>query len=144
MEDFHRSSSYGNYGQNMQIESYYGAPRPHDFRSYSVSYVQTQMVGPKDLKLKKGKSVSGSLTKSWSLTDPEIKRKKRVASYKMYSVEGKVKGSFRKSFRWLKDKYTKLSVSLLFTIIGITTIFSPSLFQLIITAEAAISFNGYN
>ena len=89
----------------MQMESYYGAPppRPHDLRSYSVSYAQTQMGGPKDLKLKKGKRVS----KSWSFADPEFQRKKRVASYKMYSVEGKVKGSFRKSFRWLKYKYTQ-------------------------------------
>lgn len=106
MEDFHRSRSYGN-GQMMQIESYYGAPRPHDFRSYSVSHVQTQR-GPKDLKLKKGKSISGSLSKSLSFSDPELQRKRRVASYKMYSVEGKVKGSFRKSFRWLKNKYTQV------------------------------------
>ncbi|KAF1893528.1 hypothetical protein Lal_00002017 [Lupinus albus] len=91
----------------MQIESYYrAAPRSHDFRSYSTSYVQTQM--DKDLKLKKGKSISGSLTKSWSIADAEIKRKKRVTRYKMYSVEGKVKGSFRKSFMWLKIKYTSM------------------------------------
>ncbi|CAL0319081.1 unnamed protein product [Lupinus luteus] len=105
MEDFHGSRSYGN-GLNMEIESYYGAPKPHDFRSYSTSYVQTQI--GKDLKLKKGKSISGSLSKSWSMADPEIRRKKRVVSYKMYSVEGKVKGSFRKSFRWLKNKYTQV------------------------------------
>ncbi|KAJ1442825.1 hypothetical protein SESBI_00706 [Sesbania bispinosa] len=91
----------------MQIESYYGTARPYDLRSYSVSYAQTQM-GPnnKDLKLKKGKSISrSSISKSWSFADPELQRRKRVASYKMYSVEGKVKGSFRKSFRWLKDRY---------------------------------------
>ncbi|KAL2974306.1 hypothetical protein AAZX31_14G096900 [Glycine max] len=117
MEDFNynRSRSHGN-GQMMKMERYYGGatppPRPCDLRSYSVSYAQAQM-GPnnynnKDLKMmKKGKSMSSratSISKSWSFaTDPEIQRKKRVASYKMYSVEGKVKGSFRKSFRWLKD-----------------------------------------
>ena len=110
MEDFNRSRSYsyGN-GQMMQMEGYYGAPRPYDLRCYSTSYAQSQ-VGPKDLKLKKGKSTSGSssLTKSWSLSDPEFQRRKRVASYKMYSVEGKVKGSFRKSFRWLKYKYSQV------------------------------------
>ncbi|KAL2974307.1 hypothetical protein AAZX31_14G096900 [Glycine max] len=119
MEDFNynRSRSHGN-GQMMKMERYYGGatppPRPCDLRSYSVSYAQAQM-GPnnynnKDLKMmKKGKSMSSratSISKSWSFaTDPEIQRKKRVASYKMYSVEGKVKGSFRKSFRWLKDRY---------------------------------------
>ncbi|CAH8281728.1 unnamed protein product [Eruca vesicaria subsp. sativa] len=39
---------------------------------------------------------------------PELHRKKRVASYKMYSVEGKVKGSFSKSFTWLKHRYTQV------------------------------------
>ncbi|XP_020224685.1 uncharacterized protein LOC109806632 [Cajanus cajan] len=106
MEDFNynRSRSHGG-GQMMQMERYHGGappPRPYDLRSYSVSYAQPQMGPNKDLnKMKKGKSMS----KSWSLADPEFQRKKRVASYKMYSVEGKVKGSFRKSFRWLKDRY---------------------------------------
>ncbi|CAK9136651.1 unnamed protein product [Ilex paraguariensis] len=113
----YRSKSYAD--GRMQMESYYG-PRPtHDFRSYSVSYASsyapaapppppTQMGGVKDLKLKKGKSTTGSSSKSWVFNDPELQRKKRVASYKVYSVEGKVKGSFRKSFRWLKDKYTQV------------------------------------
>lgn len=105
MEDYNRSRSYGNNGQMMQIGSYYGPPRPYDLRSYSVSYAQTQMGPNKDLKLKKGEK---SISKSWSFADPELQRKKRVASYKMYSVEGKVKGSFRKSFRWLKVKYTQV------------------------------------
>ncbi|KAF5726149.1 hypothetical protein HS088_TW23G00890 [Tripterygium wilfordii] len=113
-----RSSSYGNGGM-MQMESYYGPPprQPisYDFRSYSASYAQTQMgnnsnnfgYNNRELKLKKGKSTSGSSSSNWSFTDPEFQRKKRVASYKMYSAEGKVKGSFRKSFRWLKEKYTR-------------------------------------
>lgn len=88
MEDY-QPKSYGNM-QMMQMESYYG---------------QTQMgTNNKDLKLKKGKSKS-SISKSWSLADPEFQRKTRVANYKMYSVEGKVKGSFSKSFKWLKDRY---------------------------------------
>ncbi|RDX91517.1 hypothetical protein CR513_26489, partial [Mucuna pruriens] len=113
MEDFNynRSRSNGN-GQVMQMERYYGgAPaRPYDLRSYStVSYAQAQMGPSKDLKMNKGKSMSRtSISKSWSFADPEFQRKKRVATYKMYSVEGKVKGSFRKSFRWLKDRYWRM------------------------------------
>lgn len=112
MEDYDRSRSYGS--GMMQIGSYYGPPR-----SFSTSYGQTQMGNDinnnnnnnniRDLKMKKGKNASGSSSsKPWSFGDPEFQRKKRVASYKMYSVEGKVKGSFRKSFRWLKDKYTQV------------------------------------
>ncbi|XP_004498869.2 uncharacterized protein [Cicer arietinum] len=94
----------------MHIESYYEAARPnYDTRSNSISYAQSQM-GPnnKDLKLKKRKNIysRSSISKSWSFADDsEFQRKKRVASYKMYSVEGKVKGSLKKSFKWLKDRY---------------------------------------
>ncbi|XP_043721531.1 uncharacterized protein LOC122668987 [Telopea speciosissima] len=110
MEDF-RSNSCGD--GRMQMESYNGS-RPtsygmHDLRSYSASYAssahQTQM--GKEVKLKKAKSTAVS-SKSWSFNDPELQRKKRVASYKVYAVEGKAKGSLRKSFRWLKDRYTQV------------------------------------
>ncbi|KAF5444754.1 hypothetical protein F2P56_033860 [Juglans regia] len=110
MED-NRSRPYGD--GPMQMESYYGPlpPRPpasYDLRSYSASYAQTQMGNNRELKLKKGKSASGSSSSSWAFGDPEFQRKKRVASYKMYSVEGKMKGSLRRSFRWLKVKYTQV------------------------------------
>ncbi|XVE70890.1 hypothetical protein DITRI_Ditri10aG0106500 [Diplodiscus trichospermus] len=116
MEDYNRSRSYGN--GMMQLDTYHGPPRPsasYDLRCYSASYAQSQMNSnynmgnARDFKLKKGKSTSASSSsKSWSLADPEFQRKKRVASYKMYSVEGKVKGSLRRSFAWLKDKYTQV------------------------------------
>ncbi|XP_059657019.1 uncharacterized protein LOC132303677 [Cornus florida] len=114
----YRSNTYAD--GRMQMVSYYGnrptTTDPHGFRSYSASYGSsvapppiTQMGGgAKDLKLKKGKSTSGSSSKSWNFNDPEFQRKKRVASYKAYALEGKVKGSFRKSFRWLKDRYTQV------------------------------------
>ncbi|KAK9713304.1 hypothetical protein RND81_06G018300 [Saponaria officinalis] len=37
---------------------------------------------------------------------PETKRKKRVASYNMYSMERKLKSSFQNSFKWIKSKFT--------------------------------------
>lgn len=85
-----------------------GGPGPsYDLRSYSYSssvynngsYEYNQ----REMKLKKAKSSAGGL-----FGDPELQRKKRVAGYKVYAVEGKVKGSFRKSFRWLKDRYTQV------------------------------------
>ena len=66
-----------------------------DFRSKS------EMAPPKEVKVKKGKGGGGG---GWALSDPELQRKKRVAGYKVYAVEGKMKGSFRKSLRWLKDQ----------------------------------------
>lgn len=37
------------------------------------------------------------------LCEAEIQRKKRVAAYNVYGVEGRVKGSMRKSFKWFKE-----------------------------------------
>ena len=122
MEDFRSKSC--NDGR-MQIQSYYGThgalgptsasgvSSMQDLRCYSASYAssvhptQTQM-GNNDIKFKKGKSTNGSVSKSWSFNDPELQRKKRVAGYKAYAVEGKMKGSLRKSFRWIKNTYTQV------------------------------------
>ncbi|KAL2457203.1 Protein of unknown function (DUF3511) [Abeliophyllum distichum] len=90
-----------------------------DFRCYSAPYAsspsgrnKTRMdnnVAAKDQrKLKKGKSINGSNSKKWSSNYPELQRKKRVASYKVYSVEGKVKGSIKKSLMWTKERYTQV------------------------------------
>ncbi|CAN1136324.1 hypothetical protein LINPERPRIM_LOCUS21020 [Linum perenne] len=126
MEDY-RSKSYAD-GRSSQLDLYnYGAPQTvsngqgggggggmQDLRCYSASYAtsnsnQLEIYNPSAVKFNKGKSTNGSVSKSWSFNDPELQRKKRVASYKVYTVEGKVKGSFRKSFRWLKDRYSRVA-----------------------------------
>lgn len=113
MEDF-RSKSCRD-GRNMQLESYNNGGRQlgpnsmHDLRSYSTNHASSvnqppnYMMGGKEVQIKKSKNSLGSTGKSWSFNDPELQRKKRVAGYKVYSVEGKMKGSLRKSFRWIKD-----------------------------------------
>lgn len=48
-------------------------------------------------------------TSSWDLSsDPELMRKKRLASYKVYGIEGTVKSRVKKSFRWMKGKYNEI------------------------------------
>ena len=37
-------------------------------------------------------------------SNPELKRRKRVASYNMYTMEGKLKSSLNNSFKWIKTK----------------------------------------
>ncbi|PKA58383.1 hypothetical protein AXF42_Ash013889 [Apostasia shenzhenica] len=44
----------------------------------------------------------------WCLSDPEMKRRRRVAGYKIYTMEGKVKASLRKGLRWIKGKCSEL------------------------------------
>ncbi|KAI4310720.1 hypothetical protein MLD38_035675 [Melastoma candidum] len=43
---------------------------------------------------------------SESTGNPELKRRRRVASYNMYAVEGKFKSSLRNSFKWIKNKFS--------------------------------------
>ncbi|KAF5749230.1 hypothetical protein HS088_TW04G01194 [Tripterygium wilfordii] len=38
-------------------------------------------------------------------SDPELKRKKRIASYNVFTMEGKLKSSVRNSFKWIKSKF---------------------------------------
>ncbi|KAL0908058.1 hypothetical protein M5K25_022524 [Dendrobium thyrsiflorum] len=101
MED-KRSRSYADNG--MQIESYgYRGPPPPSFdpRSFNTSHASSY--SQKEMRLKKVKG-SCSFKGGW-FNDPEVQRRKRIAGYKIYSVEGKVKGSLKNSIRWLKDKY---------------------------------------
>nr|PNR63376.1 hypothetical protein PHYPA_001802 [Physcomitrium patens] len=45
---------------------------------------------------------------SWLQADPETRRKKRVARYKVFTVERKVKESVRSGCRWIKNKYIEV------------------------------------
>ena len=53
---------------------------------------------------------SRSDLKPWSFgcDNPEAKRKKRIYKYKVYTVEGKVKASLKKSLRWIKTKCSEI------------------------------------
>ncbi|CAL5346889.1 unnamed protein product [Camellia sinensis] len=51
---------------------------------------------------------SSSYALSSHTNDREVKRKKRVATYKAYAMEGKIKASLRNSFRWVKNKYSAI------------------------------------
>ncbi|KAL7095990.1 hypothetical protein ACP275_10G057100 [Erythranthe tilingii] len=122
------STRFSDYEAAPPPPPHYAAnPNPsgmQDLRCYSASYASSsssaaaaQNNGQMDIvvagggggdqwKFKKGKSMNGVGSKNWSFSDPELLRKKRVASYKAYTVEGKMKGSIKKSFRWLKERYT--------------------------------------
>ncbi|KAK4719141.1 hypothetical protein R3W88_017479 [Solanum pinnatisectum] len=81
-----------------------------DLRSYSTNSHATSSNNCnnndyKEVKMKRSKSkvISSSSLKNWSFNDPEMQRKKRVVGYKAYGVEGKMKGTLRKSFKWIKN-----------------------------------------
>ncbi|MCD7463805.1 hypothetical protein HAX54_051454 [Datura stramonium] len=110
MENF-RSMSTREGGRMQKI-----APTSmQDLRSYSTnSHVpysskdyNNNNNNNKEVKMKKSNNKSkvmmSSSSKSWKMDDLELQRKRRVVGYKAYAMEGKMKGSFRKSFRWIKD-----------------------------------------
>ncbi|XP_020595994.1 uncharacterized protein LOC110035992 [Phalaenopsis equestris] len=41
-------------------------------------------------------------------SEPELKRKRRVAAYNILTMEGKLKSSVRSSFKWIKSKFSDL------------------------------------
>lgn len=51
---------------------------------------------------------SQAASKPWGFNDSEMKRKKRIAKYKVYTVEGKVKASLRNGLRWIKNKCSQI------------------------------------
>ncbi|CAN8239538.1 unnamed protein product [Cochlearia groenlandica] len=76
-------------------------------RSYSTTTSYSPHKNPtmvRDSISSKSKRSNDKVKKgSKSLCEAEIQRKKRVAAYNVYAVEGKVKGTMRKSFKWFKE-----------------------------------------
>ncbi|EHA8588792.1 hypothetical protein COCNU_scaffold006699G000030 [Cocos nucifera] len=76
-------------------------------KAYSASHTNIRRLPPPPCARWRAVGGGGSLTTSsgpaplWA-SDAEAKRQRRVARYKIYAVEGKVKASIRKGFRWLK------------------------------------------
>ncbi|CDY68148.1 BnaA07g38930D [Brassica napus] len=81
---------------------------PVMMRSYSAStyspYKNPTTVRDRDSPNSKSKRRTSKAKKGYKgLCEAEIQRKKRVAGYNVYGVEGKVKGSMKKSFKWFKE-----------------------------------------
>ncbi|KAJ1402406.1 hypothetical protein SESBI_28098 [Sesbania bispinosa] len=53
-------------------------------------------------------SGAASVAKPWSFGDPQAKRRKRIARYKVYAVEGKVKATLRNGIRWIKHTCSRI------------------------------------
>ncbi|KAH7281408.1 hypothetical protein KP509_36G046200 [Ceratopteris richardii] len=76
--------------------------------SYSQSHIvpyTPQRPSSADSSIEKKKQVTRSKSLGWDISEPELKRRGRVASYKVYTVEGRIKSSLRSGVRWFKDKF---------------------------------------
>ncbi|KAL6630961.1 hypothetical protein ACP70R_028301 [Stipagrostis hirtigluma subsp. patula] len=95
-------------GGDRRIEIYTTAPPPHLPPPPGHTLALPPPPGWKDGRSGGGggavRKGGGGGASMWCLSDPEMKRRRRVASYKAYSVEGKVKASLRRGLRWFKGK----------------------------------------
>ncbi|GAB4835757.1 hypothetical protein Ancab_000666 [Ancistrocladus abbreviatus] len=103
MDDFQPSyhQSNGGGGRKVEFHGHHAAGVDQMYVARSRSHNP-----PSTFRKRKIPSSTPSLmssVRSW-FEDPELKRKKRVANYKRYSIEGKVKSSFKKGYRWIKKK----------------------------------------
>ncbi|XP_023536368.1 uncharacterized protein LOC111797558 [Cucurbita pepo subsp. pepo] len=55
---------------------------------------------------------TGKATGFSTSTDPELQRKRRIASYNVFNMENKVKSSVKNSFKWIKTKFSDIRYGL--------------------------------
>ena len=73
-------------------------------RAYGITRSQQPQ---EELRYREVRVKKTTSSKAW-LDDPDVKRRQRVAKYKLYAVEGKVKSSFKKGMRWIKRKCSRI------------------------------------
>ncbi|KAL5700959.1 hypothetical protein ACHQM5_026349 [Ranunculus cassubicifolius] len=107
------AAGFESYGFSRKIEivkgkeysanqAYIVATRPPPARN-SLEYPTLTLPGQNRSKAQRGTKPKKKRF-SLSLSDPELKRKKRIVKYKYYVVEGKVKDGFKRGVRWIKKK----------------------------------------
>ncbi|KAL7172051.1 hypothetical protein ACSBR2_031697 [Camellia fascicularis] len=104
MDEFRQGFRYGSGDRRLEIvsgKSFGGANQTYMPRS------------PADLPRVNGTSQSSAsaaapASKPWGFNDPEMKRRKRIAKYKVYTIEGRVKASIRNGLRWIKNKCSEI------------------------------------
>ncbi|KAG6721766.1 hypothetical protein I3842_03G128000 [Carya illinoinensis] len=90
-----RSKSFSGY--NSSTPPYSDIRSGFEDRSNSYSFNSTPIN-------RSGGNIDRSASSSGN---PLLKKRKRLASYNMYAMEGKLKSSFRNSFKWIKSKFTR-------------------------------------
>ncbi|KAK3194217.1 hypothetical protein Dsin_025527 [Dipteronia sinensis] len=103
-------SGHRSYGGDRRLEIVSGKSFSSGFGSnqiYVTQYTSPDRGAVHPRAIRPSYSASSS-TKPWGFTDPEMRRKKRIAKYKVYTVEGKVKASLRKGLRWIKNKCSEI------------------------------------
>lgn len=75
--------------------------------AYSSAYSR-----PDQFDLQEHRSNSYSFNGPSVTNDSELKRKRRVAAYNVFTVERKIQSSVRNSFKWIKNKFSSDATTL--------------------------------
>ncbi|KAK2649590.1 hypothetical protein Ddye_017079 [Dipteronia dyeriana] len=103
-------SGHRSYGGDRRLEIVSGKSFSSGFGSnqiYMTQYTNPDRGEAYPRATRPSHSASSSM-RPWGFTDPEMRRKKRIAKYKVYTVEGNVKASLRKGLRWIKNKCSEI------------------------------------
>ncbi|KGN61447.1 hypothetical protein Csa_006051 [Cucumis sativus] len=106
MEGVHRRPNKGDRNLRIIDVRKLSENKIHLNQSGRQSTMNPSSVKPRGMKTA-SESSKTSGGKSWG-KKLEVKRRRRVAKYKLYTVEGKVKDSIRKGINWFKCKYTRI------------------------------------
>ncbi|PNX91534.1 hypothetical protein L195_g047665 [Trifolium pratense] len=98
MEGYGYGSDHGSYSSERRIEIVSG-------RSYGFS--QNYYASRGDV-TRASHDGGVPVAKPWSFNDAQTKRRKRIARYKVYAVEGKVKETLRNGIRWIKHTCSRI------------------------------------
>ncbi|CAI9116481.1 OLC1v1017642C1 [Oldenlandia corymbosa var. corymbosa] len=86
--------------------------KSRSFPQYSSSYSYSNEFGFQQEEDGSKSNYNNSSSSSYTFNgpssgnDPEMKRKKRIAAYNMFTTEGKLKATMRDSFKWIKSKFS--------------------------------------
>ncbi|GAU31654.1 hypothetical protein TSUD_38510 [Trifolium subterraneum] len=103
MEGYGYGSDHGAYRSERRIEIVSGR------RSYGFSQNYYASRGESFGEVTRASHDGGvTVVKPWSFNDAQTKRRKRIARYKVYAVEGKVKETLRNGIRWIKHTCSRI------------------------------------
>ncbi|WCJ22288.1 hypothetical protein M5689_004383 [Euphorbia peplus] len=108
MDDY--GSGQRSYGSDRRFEIVSGKSFGNSNQIYATrSRSQSQSPDPPPIPSRATRpNRNSSAAPPWGFTDPEMKRKKRIAKYKVYTVEGKVKTTIKNGLRWIKNKCSRI------------------------------------
>ncbi|KAK9672976.1 hypothetical protein RND81_12G138500 [Saponaria officinalis] len=107
IENFDRASRYSTYNISPTFKNNTSTLSPSNNTYAMTPYVKSSSPCQQSTS---NHSRRRRRSRTWSIDidEDELRRKKRIATYKAYSMESKVKSSFKNGLRWVKNIYYKL------------------------------------